>query len=53
MQPVLSYWDAADATDDMEVMLSALNFQNSMDLFNRCVGQLLRYDFKSAKRTIV
>lgn len=53
LQPVIRYWDAADATDDMEVILSAMNFQNSLDLFNRCVGQLLRYDFKSARRTIV
>ena len=53
MQPVLRYWDAADGSDDIEVFLSALNFQNSLDLFNQCVGQLLRYDFKSAKRTVV
>jgi len=53
LQPVLRYWDAADSSDDIEVFLSALNFQNSLDLFHRCTGQLLRYDYKSAKRSIV
>ncbi len=53
MQPVMRYWDAADAADDMEVMLSALNFQESLDLFHRCIGQLLKYDYRSSKRTIV
>ncbi len=53
MQPVMRYWDAADGSDDMEVMLSALNFQESLDLFHRCIGQLLKYDYKSSKRTIV
>jgi len=53
MQPVMRYWDAADATDEMEVLLSSLNFQESLDLFNRCLGQVLRYDFDAVKRTIV
>jgi len=53
MQPVMRYWDAADGTDDMEVLISSLNFQESLDLFNRCLGQILRYDFDSVKRTIV
>ena len=53
MQPVMRYWDAADGTDDMEVMLSALNFQESLDLFHRCIGQLLKYDYRSIKRSIV
>ncbi|VAW95813.1 hypothetical protein MNBD_GAMMA21-1554 [hydrothermal vent metagenome] len=53
MRPVMRYWDAADGADDMEVMLSALNFQESLDLFHRCVGQLLKYDYRSVKRTIV
>ena len=53
MRPVMRYWDAADGSDDMEIMLSALNFQESLDLFHRCVGQLLKYDYRSTKRTIV
>jgi outer membrane protein OmpA-like peptidoglycan-associated protein len=53
MRPVLRYWDAADGSDDIEVMLSALNFQTSIDMFNRCLGQLLRYDFEGVKRAIV
>ncbi len=53
MQPVVRYWDAADSTDEMEVLLSSLNFQESLDLFNRCLGQVLRYDFDAVKRTIV
>jgi len=53
MQPVMRYWDAADASDEMEVLLSSLNFQESLDLFNRCLGQVLRYDFDAVKRTIV
>ncbi len=53
MRPVMRYWDASDGADDMEVMLSALNFQESVDLFHRCVGQLLKYDYRSVKRTIV
>lgn len=53
MRPVLRYWDAADASDQMEVLLSSLNFQEGLDLFNRCLGQVLRYDFDAVKRTIV
>ncbi|MGD8925606.1 MAG: OmpA family protein [Thioalkalispiraceae bacterium] len=53
MQPVMRYWDAADATDNMEVLISSLNFQHSLNLFNRCLGQVLRYDFDAVKRTIV
>ena len=53
MQPVMRYWDAADATDEMEVLITSLNFQESLDLFNRCLGQVLRYDFDAVKRTIV
>jgi outer membrane protein OmpA-like peptidoglycan-associated protein len=53
MQPVMRYWDAADATDNMEILISSLNFQHSLNLFNRCLGQVLRYDFDAVKRTIV
>lgn len=53
MQPIMRYWDAADASDQIEILLSSINFQQSLDLFNRCLGQMLRYDFKSVKRTIV
>jgi outer membrane protein OmpA-like peptidoglycan-associated protein len=53
MQPVLRYWDAADGSDSIEVFISSLNFQQSLDLFNRCLGQMLRYDFDTVKRTIV
>ena len=53
MQPVMRYWDAADASDQIEILLSSINFQQSLSLFNRCLGQMLRYDFKSVKRTIV
>lgn len=53
MQPVMRYWDAADATDDIEIMLSAMNFQESLGLFQRCLGQVLKYDFAKVKRTVV
>jgi len=53
MRPVMRYWDAADGAEDMEIMLSALNFQESLDLFHRCIGQLLRYDYSNTRRTIV
>ena len=53
MQPVLRYWDNADATADIEVMLSALNFQDSLDMFHQCLGQLVKYDFKQEAHSIV
>ena len=53
MQPVLRYWDAADATDDIEIILSAVNFQEGLGLFNRCLGQVLKYDFAKVQRTVI
>lgn len=54
MQPVLHYWDAADASDDVEVFVSAIRFQQSLILFNKCLLQL-RHDknYKSVKRTVL
>ena len=53
MQPVLRFWDAADASDDIEVFLSAIQFQESLNLFHRCLGQLLHYDFKQVQANVV
>lgn len=53
MQPVIHYWDAADATADIEIMLSALNFQDSLNSFHKCLGQVLTYDVKDTERTIL
>jgi len=53
MQPKMSYWDSADATDDIEVILSAMNFQNSLQRFHACLEKVLRYDFASVERTLV
>lgn len=53
MQPIVHYWDDADATSDIEVMLSALNFQKSLKLFHNCLGQLIAYETEEVKRNIV
>lgn len=53
MQPVLHFWDAADASDDIEVFISAISFNQNLALFNKCLGQLLNYDFKQVKRTVL
>jgi outer membrane protein OmpA-like peptidoglycan-associated protein len=50
MQPVIHYWDAADATSDIEIMLSALNFEKSLDQFQNCLGQVLTYDVEQTSR---
>lgn len=53
MQPVFSFWDAADASDDIEIFLSAIRFREGLDLFHRCLGQLIRYDFKQVQLNVV
>ena len=53
MQPVLRFWDAADASEDVEVYLSALEFQSSLDKFQTCLGQLLKYDFKQVQLNVL
>ncbi|MBI1424539.1 MAG: OmpA family protein [Gammaproteobacteria bacterium] len=53
MQPVLRFWDAADASEDMEIFLSAIAFQDSLTLFHQCLGQLLKYDFNEVKDSVV
>jgi outer membrane protein OmpA-like peptidoglycan-associated protein len=53
MQPVLHFWDAADASEDIEIFLSAIQFQKSLDQFYQCLGQLLKYDFKQVQLNVV
>lgn len=53
MQPVMRYWDAADATDDMEITLSAINFRSSLALFHRCIDQLQQYDVEQVERIVI
>ena len=53
MQPVLRYWDVADASTDIEIMLSSLNFQKGLDEFEKCLGQILIYDVQKASRVVV
>jgi len=53
MQPVLHYWDAADASDDVQVFVSAIRFQQSLALFDKCLLQLLHYNYKSVKHTVL
>ena len=53
MQPVLRYWDVADASTDIEIMLSALNFQESLGQFEHCLAQILTYDVQKASRVVV
>jgi len=53
MQPVLRFWDAADASDDVEVFLSAIQFQASLNQFQHCLGQLLHYDFKQVQLNVL
>lgn len=53
MQPVLHYWDAADASDDVQVFVSAIRFQQSLALFDKCLLQLLRYNYKSVERSVL
>jgi outer membrane protein OmpA-like peptidoglycan-associated protein len=53
MQPVLHFWDAADASEDIEVFLSAIQFQESLNLFQHCLGQLLHYDFKQVRFNVL
>ena len=52
-QPVLSYWDPADGSEDMEILLSAIRFREGLELFHICLGQLLRYDFKKVQLKVV
>lgn len=53
MQPRMRYWDSADSTDDIEVILSAINFHASLQQFHRCLENILRYDFLQVQRTLV
>jgi len=53
MQPVLRFWDTADASDDIEVFLSAIQFQESLNLFHQCLGQLLHYDYQQVLANVV
>ena len=53
MQLVVRYWDDADASTDIEVMLSALNFQKSLQSFHHCLGQLIAYETEEVKRNVV
>jgi outer membrane protein OmpA-like peptidoglycan-associated protein len=53
MQPVLRLWDAADASDDMEIFVSAIRFQESLQQFHHCLRQLLHYDVKKIQRDVL
>lgn len=53
MQTVMYYWDGADSSDDVEIVISAANFTDSMQDFNNCVSNLLQYDVKKFNKTVV
>ena len=53
MQPVLRFWDAADASEDLEVYLSAIQFQDSLDQFHQCLAKLVHYDFKQVQFNVL
>ena len=53
MQPVLRLWDAADASDDMEIFVSAIRFPESLEQFHHCLRQLLHYDVKRLQRNVL
>lgn len=53
MQPVIRYWDVADATTDIEIMLSSLNFQEGLSQFENCLAQIPTYNVQQASRVVV
>jgi outer membrane protein OmpA-like peptidoglycan-associated protein len=53
MQPVFRFWDAADASEDVEVYLSAIQFKDSLDKFYQCIEQLVKYDLKQVQLNVL
>ena len=53
MQPVIRYWDVADATTDIEIMLSSLNFQEGLSQFENCLAQIPTYNVQQSSRVVV
>lgn len=53
MQTTLQFYDGADAARDVKITLSALNFKPGLENFDKCRAQLLRYDFKQVRVTVL
>lgn len=53
MQPMLFYRDWADASEDVTVAVSTVNFRNVWPDFTRCESQLLTFGFDDVKNTSI
>ena len=53
MQPVISYYDQADASSDIKITVSNLNFTTSLAGFDSCRSKLLRYNFNQARIKVI
>ncbi len=53
MQTTLQFYDGADAARDVKITLSTMNFKSGIENFDKCRAQLLHYDFKQVKVTVL
>ena len=53
MQPVISYYDKADASSDIKITVSNQNFLAGLDGFDSCRAKLLRYDYNQARIKVI
>jgi outer membrane protein OmpA-like peptidoglycan-associated protein len=53
MRPTFAYKDAADATENMRIGLSSVNFRPAHQQFNHCIAKLLPFGFEDVNFTRV
>lgn len=51
LRPALHYHSRLSGADEVEVVLSAVNFRAAMETFRRCMGGLIPLDYASASDT--
>jgi len=53
MKPIFSFKDWGDGRDDVEAVLSPVRFREALGKFRACMGQIIPYDFKKVKNTMI
>jgi len=53
MRPVFKFKDWGDGRDDVAAVLSTVRYREALGQFRICMGQIIPYDFKNVKNTMV
>ncbi|NOY67741.1 MAG: OmpA family protein [Gammaproteobacteria bacterium] len=53
MTPIFYFKDWGDGRDDVSAVLSPVRYRESLGEFRACMGQIIPYDFKNVRNTMV